>query len=271
MLLLPRSLELLEISEDGGLAPGYEPILEFYKILIFHRVKLKAVTHRGAVSSEILPILCHSNGLESLSIEHKHKVTTSEKSVTILELLQRLPSLTNISIDLGAVSLPTSLSSIPIDEFSLRSLALRTTAEQLKTFFQVGLRYLHVRSLNLYLHSTTDFCWEVILKNIGLSFPTLEALQINITDATNCPPLQMQYIPVFLPRSMTCLQLHNVPYYVTEMMNSWPDITSVMLSGSGATFNTDVAVALQIADIHDFHIRIDAAVCCINRTLSNLT
>jgi len=75
----------------------------------------------------------------------------------------------------------------------------------------------------------------------------------------------MQDLEALLPRHITCLQLNNVPYHLTDenliaMMKAWPSIRSMTLSGPGARFGAPVLVAVaHLQSLQDFHVRTDSS------------
>ncbi len=219
-------------------------------MLLFREVKLKVVTHRGAISTELLSALSHFKDLTGLSIEDKNEAMTPEKKTTVLDFLQRLPYLTNLNVDLGAVSLPPFLPSVTMDQFPLRSLGLKATTKELMAYLQVGPQFLHLQSLDLYIYSTTNLCWKSFFEGIRSSFPKLEELRIDMVDATGCPPLRMRDLEVLIPQNMTYLQVSNDP------------ILPLAFSASRTSFGTASLVgyvaASRLRGLKEFHVLTDS-------------
>lgn len=262
MLLLPFTLQSITTTlRCDSPQPVSEATLTIYRTLASRQAALEAISCHETVHPDLFSTLTSFPTLNSLSITHENKIISHKSDITIQELVERLPSLTSLRVDVGIFPPPTSYPAVSLDQCKLRNMELTASQEDFLRFPHS--RFFHLETLTLHVHPTKVLIWEILFEKVAQTFPNMDTLTIDVPERVECPTLRISDLGAFLSRHMATLQLKHVPYHLVSqdlitMLKKWPFLRRLALSGHGAIFDPLTLVAIsQSRHLRFLSLRID--------------
>ncbi len=257
-LMVPPSLRSITLINMGRLHATI-----FYQLLLFRGCSPTKVEH---IDNGLLPHnLAFFENLCTLVVSGSGAQGRYDSpNVSLLELLQQLPSLKWLEIKLGVLKIETDESLDPIDHLTLETLILDGTTEELEPFLLFDISCPSVKRISLKLRFKTDLAWNHLFEAVTAMSPRVNDISLRVPKSTGAPKLIVSDLgSLLLSHEVESFVMEDVPNELSwtdlrRMFGAWPQLRALTLTGGGVPFS---AAALLFAsggqNLRALHLPID--------------
>lgn len=209
LMLSPR---LKSISTSGANCSTH--LIAFYQLLLSRGCSPAEVEYIGDLF--LPPTLIFFEGLSTLVVLGPYEHATHTSPFSLLKLLQQLPSLRHLEIDLGTLRMH---STNPLDSFehlSLETLVLEGTTSELLPLLSVDVTCPLVKKFSLKIQHKRKLAWAFLSKKLSSFFPNLCELTLHSLTTVGVPWLGLLDIDLLLSHPMRLFTFIGVPNQLPE-------------------------------------------------------
>lgn len=165
-LPLMLSSRFKSISTSG--AKGSTHLVAFYQLLLSRGCPLTEVEYTGDLC--LPPTLVFFERLQTLVALGPYEHAKHTRPFSLLELLQQLPSLQHLEIDLRTLQIHTAYSLNSFEHLSLETLALEGTTTELLPLFSFDVTCPSVKRFSLKIQQKMKLAWTFLSKKVSSIF-----------------------------------------------------------------------------------------------------
>ncbi len=232
----------------------------FFKMFKSRGGTAETISYKGPPFPHLLHVLVSFTDLKHLRVVHSgfqvdlqntHNIYLSSHTSAIspLRLMERLPSLTTLKIDLQFLRL-TDKPFFLGDHNALENIVLSGGFNELKAFVSEN-RSHSLRSLSLGVPSTfKSNSWRTICVRASENFPSLRSFTVEGMGTITCPPIAIRDITPLFSLPLFTFALKGIPHRLNthnigEIYKGWPNLRNLTLVSRQKFLEPAILVSLS--------------------------
>lgn len=255
--MVPPKLEHIVMAD----MESFGHTMTFYQLLLSQGCSPAFVEYCGDVA------LPHSitllTNLHTLVVWGPYKHARHNSPFSLPELLNQLPSLKHLDIDLETLRIQASAPLDPFQHLALETVLLQGTTEELQPLLPFAIVCPSVKDFSLEVRWNTNLTWRFLLQQVVAIFPNLKDLTLQVPDSANAPQLVSSDLHKLLSQSMESLFMEDIPNKLSQrdlqhMFLVWPNLHTFALTGGTIPFHAETLLStFTYQNLYTLHLPLD--------------